>query len=315
MSCLDPHPLCAHYQRAERTWFGDFIRGRVKKAWDSLCPSNAISLTKGMRIDSQSCVSCLLCAAFCPHASIAFTRELEAYIVEPHHSGGCSSAFLRGGSRRSVDKPVDLIRGTDKSVIEDVERCDTAKLRSRLHKFTKFMNVDFDGLARWAGSCLYYITSDQGGTTAYSVKIKGAKREIRLEMCHAVDRALALCKFDNQIDFSFIDRFMIGRERIATMLRSNGLDYLVHSFYLVGEDEENYYAPLTGLQNSIERRLEDYDLLMLSSNALWLLAATKLFLKKKINWVALLEELKENNKRCLLTMDNDCIRIVQNNLV
>ena len=314
MSCLDPHPFCAHYQRIERIWFTDFLRGKVTKVWGSLCPSDAISLIKGMQIRKDSCVSCLLCSAFCPNNSIAFDVNLRAYIVEPLEGKGCLAAFLESIGKKNV-KTSSLLRGTATSVIEDIKNRNMLSLVTLLETFTEYMADNFDALTQWAGNAFRYITTDQDGKVSYNVKIEGAKREIRLEICHLTNGALSLCKCDNRTSFEFIDRFMIGRDRARMAADALGFRNPIFGCYVVGEGEPSYFDVSRGMEPLIEDRLREYDLLMISSTALWFLVAQKLFLNKRILWTRLLKELAKANKNYLVILDNECVQIMQRNIV
>jgi ferredoxin len=267
-----------------------------------------------MQIRKDSCVSCLLCSAFCPNNSIAFDAKLRAYIVEPHEGKGCLAAFLESIGKKNV-RTSSLLRGTATSLIEDITNRSMLSLATRLKTFTEYMADNFDALTQWAGNAFRYITADQEGKVGYNVKIEGAKREIRLEICHLANGSLSLCKCDNRISFEFVDRFMIGRERARMSADALGFRNLIFGCYVVGEGESSYFDVSRGMEPSIEDRLREYELLMISSTALWFLVAQKLFLNKTILWARLLKELAKANKNHLITLDNECVEIMQRNTV
>jgi hypothetical protein len=233
--------------------------------------------------------------------------------VEPYGGKGCLAAFLKSVGKKK-GKTSNLLLGTAASVIEEIRRCEMFSLATLLDAFTGYMAANFDALTQWAGNALRYITADQGGKVSYNVKIEGAKREIRLDMCHLTDEALSICKCDNRTSFQFIDRFMIGRERAKKALDSLGFRQPIFGCYIVGESELSYFEISKGMEPSIEDRLREYDLLMISSAALWFLVAQKLFLNKRILWTELLEELAKIKKNHMVTLDSECVDVMQRNI-
>jgi hypothetical protein len=107
---------------------------------------------------------------------------------------------------------------------------------------------------------------------------------------------------------------MIGRERARTSANSLSFRNPIFGCYVVGEDESSYFDASRGMKLSIDSRLRDYDLVMISSAALWFLVAQKLFLKKRILWTKLIKELEKANKKYLITLESDCIHIMQRSL-
>ena len=311
MSCLDPHPFCAHYKRTERIWFEDFLRGGFVGTWTSLCPSNAISLIEGFQIRKELCVSCLLCAAFCPNKSIAFDDTFGAYVKEQHQGRDCITAVLDRQGRRAIKSPTDLIAGTPAELIEGIDRLDSSFLKRSLRKFVMHFSSDFDSLVRWGTNALYFITLDDNPKIANSVKIRGAKREIRVEACHSFSNNIALWKFDNQIDFKFVDRFLFGRDAANEIVKSSGKLYKqVFGCYLLGQDEDEYFKS-SSFNEAIVDRLRDYKLTMVSALALWCLVARKLFLARKISLESLLQEVEDNNDRYLIMSDDKCLKLIE----
>lgn len=313
MSRFDQHLRCAHYQRIERIWFDDFLSGRVTQVWDSLCPADAIILKDGVKINANSCVSCLLCAAHCPCSSIAFDQRFRAYIVDPQKCESCRRAVLAGEGSANFYAQAGLIEEMSNSVIKSIGRFDENRLRKPLENFREYTNKDTNTLMRWASNAIRYLTA---GRTAYSIKVKGAEREIRIEMCNIANGAITLWKFGKRIDFRFIDRFMIAKDRVKSIVKSQNFSSptTVYGCYLIGDRESNYFDYIDGIDGSVKSRLSDYNLLMFSSVTLWFLVAIKLFLGKNILWSRLLQDFLRSNKNYVFISDRECLEILQRNI-
>lgn len=313
MGHFNQHPRCAHYQRIERTWFDDFLSGRVAQVWDSLCPADVIILKDGVKINTNLCVSCLLCAAHCPRSSIAFDQRLHAYVTDTQKCEDCQREVLGGGGGANFYARSNPAEKVSNSVIESIRGFNSNQLRKPLEKFREHTNKDTNTLMRWGSNAIRYLTA---GRTAYGVKVKGAEREIRIEMCNIADRTITLWKFGKRADFRFIDRFMIAEDKIKSIVKSQNFSapMTVYGCYLIGDRESNYFNYANGIDVSVKSRLSDYNLLMFSSVTLWFLVAIKLFLGKNILWSRLLQDFLKNKKNYVFISDRECLEMLQKNI-
>ena len=304
-------PPCMFTERRKNDSFEGLLNGKLSGIREiaSVCSTDAIKTgDRGIWIDEEKCVGCLLCVASCPISAIAVDQNIRAHLFSPHKSKndwanacpwGASSYRQTSDSdslefqKLSVEKKGATCANTD--LVESIGNMAFEKVtfptrsyvrRSSVHRtsFEEFsMSHEVTMLTPWIGETLKRI-SDGYVVSTYESGLPSVpgSRYPRLDFCiihnepvliieSKRDEASAKSGIVDQVEKKY-------REEIKKILDRKHRDKW-HLLLAVGgpESELTYNRYLFSLLSSNKIQ-------MVSASFIWCLLAYNLFSGKKLCW-------------------------------
>ena len=321
MQCPEEHPPCVHHMRFENISLENFMTETPRSGvWEPLCIADCIEINEGVKIHSEKCVGCLLCAAYCPIYSVVLDSKMRAHICSPFN---CSKSCTEACPVSAISIVSDFDRTLFESLKKDttIAHCEASRLVKSILLLDagSFSNLfsgtfkafrkrlgDADKFISWTGSAFPKLFGKpESIVVGYEVQVKEGWRPLRLELSvrDRLPSFFFFAKFKNDLeDFQFIDRHLLARRTIKHFL-SSFRKRVYHSDFLVANYPERKIFRNGALLSTLLSRLEKYQLPLISLQALYGLLAFDLFSHGKISFDKLYNLLMKENRLYLLTSD------------
>lgn len=322
MQCAVKHPPCLHYSRFENIPLQKFMSKNFSTGiWALLCVTDAIEIDEGIKINSENCAGCLLCATYCPISAISFDTRIRAHLCHP---STCS--------KPCIEKcPVSAIRVVNYFDAEKFELLKNSSARTRwenLAALTSLSSLNFvsfleslanplallfrvlrdkDKLIPWAGNVLRKIFQiNYQNVVGYEIPVKEGFRPMRLELAirDGIPRFFFFTKFKHDVkDFRFIDKHLQARRAVERYFSSIRKKISYSDFLVIGCSEDEILHKGI-IKSSLLSRLEKYDLPLVSLQALYVLLALSLFAQKKVPFTVLYNFILSKERKLYVLSSN-----------
>ena len=314
-------PPCMFTERGRNASLDSLLNGKPTGIREvaPICPVDAIKTgDKGIWIEEEKCVGCLLCVAACPVSAIVVDQNLRAHLLSPHKSkNDWSNACPWGATSFKETSKEDIIEFQRLQAEKNRVRCRNSKLVEYLDEmhfgkvtfptrsyvgptevsktnFEEFsMSDEVTMLTPWIGETLKRI-SHEPVISAYEARLpsKPGLRYPRLDFC-IVDKEAVLVIESKRDEGS-------ARSGIVDQLRKK---YREEIKTILGRRQVRRWNLLlaTGGPES-ELRRSDYLFSLLSSNRIqlvsasfiWCLLAYNLFSGKRLPWSSVIPQVFSN---------------------
>lgn len=323
MQCPEEHPPCVHHRRFENISLESFMTKTPRSGvWEPLCIADCIEINEGVKIHSEMCVGCLLCAAYCPIHAVVLDSKMKAHICSPSN---CSKLCIEACPVSAISVVSDfdrtlfekLKKDTPKAyceanrLVKSILSLDTgsfSKLSSDTFKTFSKRLEDMDKFISWTGSAFPKLfRKPQSIIVGYEVQVKEGWRPLRLELSvrDSLPSFFFFIKFKNDVeDFKFIDRHLLARRTIKHFF-SSVKKGVYHSDFLVVNCPEGKIFRNGVLLSTLLSRLEKYRLPITSLQALYGLLAFHLFSHREISFDKLYNLLLKDDRLYLLMSDKE----------
>lgn len=314
-------PPCMFTERRKNASFVGLLNSKLTGIREPapLCPINAIKISeKGVWIDADECVGCLLCAAACPISAIVLDHDLRAHLLSPHNAlQAYQNACPWGAISFKQTSSVDVAEFKRFERLRSKVRCDNAEVVSQLEnmEFEKIQHptcsfvgplgvrkTNFEDFTRtdevtkltpWLGEALKRI-SQAKVRSAYEVRLpsKPGFRYPRLDFCIADSKAVLVVesKRDERLArVGIVDQIRKKyREEIKEILSGRQIDTW------------NVILAIGGFEKDISRSTYLFALLdknriqLVSASLIWCLLAYNFFTGEELPWSKVIPQIFSN---------------------
>jgi ferredoxin len=300
--------------RYENIGLTDFLRNLPTSGGipAPICGVDAIRINDGLNIDSNACVGCLLCAAYCPIGAIVFDKQLKAHVCSPSSCNKpCISkckfnAIFVEKNSASKDKIETICKLRTPVACENHEIFNSLKnIRFNQIQFPKTTRivdgiptkVDFEhftesdevlNLTPWAGKALLYIYSLPSNSGIYEVRLpqpQGSKRYPRPDFCLLSLKEKIVLMLESKRNLLSAKSGVINqvankyREEVTAVVeefnKNRSTNFKVFIPLLIGGEEDELLPSNTN--QPFYENLISFKIPFISAGFVWVLLAMKLF--------------------------------------